>query len=84
MGLLLWLILGAVAGWLASVLMKSDHSQGLIMDIILGIVGSVVGGMIMNFFGQSAVTGFNLYSLLVATLGAVVLIWIGRILSRGV
>lgn len=84
MGLLLWLILGAVAGWLASMLMKTDNSQGLIMDIILGIVGSVVGGMIMNFFGQSPVTGFNLYSLLVATLGAVVLIWIGRLLSRGV
>ena len=84
MGLLLWLILGAVAGWLASVLMKSDNSQGLIMDIILGVVGSVVGGLVMNLFGQSAVTGFNLYSLLVATLGAVILIWVGRIFSRGV
>lgn len=82
MGLILWLILGAVAGWLASVLMKTDNSQGLVMDIVLGIVGSVVGGIIMNLFGQSAVTGFNLYSLLVATLGAVVLIWVGRMLSR--
>jgi uncharacterized membrane protein YeaQ/YmgE (transglycosylase-associated protein family) len=80
MGIILWLILGLIAGWLASVIMKTDGSQGPIMDIILGIVGAVVGGFLFNFFGQVGVTGFNIYSILVATLGAVVLIGIRRAL----
>lgn len=82
MNALLWIILGGVAGWLASIIMKTDYSQGTLLDIILGIVGAVVGGFIMNFFGQAGVTGFNLYSLIVATIGAVVVIWIGRLLRR--
>ena len=48
------------------------------MDIIMGVVGAFVGGLIMNALGEPGVTGFNIYSLLVATLGAVVTIWIGR------
>jgi len=82
MSLILWLILGAVAGWLASVLMKTDNSQGMLMDIILGIFGAVVGGYVLSFLGQPAATGFNLYSLFVATIGAIILIAIGRILTR--
>jgi uncharacterized membrane protein YeaQ/YmgE (transglycosylase-associated protein family) len=77
MGLVLWIILGGIAGWLASVITKSD--RGAILDIVLGIVGAFVGGMILNFFGQSGVTGFNLYSIVVAVIGAVILIAIGRI-----
>lgn len=80
MNILLWLLLGLVAGWLASVVMKTDGQQGSLTDIILGIVGAFVGGFLMNFFGQSGVTGFNIYSILVSTLGAVVLIWAGRML----
>ena len=80
MNLLLWIILGLVAGWVASLVMKTSSGQGPLMDIVLGIVGAIVGGMIMNLLGLSAVTGFNLYSILVATLGAVVLIWLGRVL----
>ena len=82
MSFLLWIILGLVAGWLASVVMKTDASQGAIMDIVLGVIGAVVGGFVMNFFGQAGVTGFNIYSLIVATVGAVILIWLGRMLSR--
>ncbi len=82
MNILLWIILGGIAGWLASIIMKNDYNQGTVVDIILGIVGSVVGGFIMNFFGQAGVTGFNLYSLIVSTIGAVVVIWVGRLLRR--
>ncbi len=81
MGLITWIILGGLAGWLASLITKS--SSGIFMDIILGIVGALAGGFIMSFFGQSGVTGFNLYSIVVALLGSVVLIWLGRLLTRG-
>jgi len=78
MDLLLWLIFGAITGWLASIFMHNDAAQGTMMDIILGILGAFVGGIIMNFLGQPGVTGFNLYSMIVAVIGSMVLIWIGR------
>lgn len=81
MSLLAWIILGLVAGWIASLIMKTDGEQGPFLDILLGAVGSVVGGYLFNFFGMAGVTGFNFYSLIVATIGAVVLIAIGRALS---
>ena len=80
MGIILWIIFGAIAGWIASIIMKSN--EGLLMDIVLGIVGAVIGGWIMSALGKSGVTGFNLYSFLVAILGAVVLIWIVRAVRR--
>ncbi|CAN5186132.1 hypothetical protein BH09PAT2_BH09PAT2_09930 [soil metagenome] len=80
MNFLLWILLGLVAGWLASIVMGSNSQQGMLMDIILGVVGAFAGGILMNVFGQVGVTGFNLYSLFVATLGAVALIWLGRVL----
>ncbi len=79
MNYLLWIILGLVSGWIASVIMKTNSQQGMLLDIVLGIIGAVVGGMIFNLFGAPGVTGLNLYSLLVATFGAVVLIWLGRV-----
>lgn len=81
MGILLWIIFGAIAGWVASMIMRSEN--GLLWDILLGIVGSVIGGFIMSLFGQPSVNGFNLYSFFVAILGAVALIWIGRRLRVG-
>lgn len=81
MNFILWIIFGAVAGWLASIIMKTDRQQGLLMDIILGIVGAFIGGFVMNMFGSAGVTGFNLYSLIVAIIGAVIVIWIGRRLT---
>ena len=83
MNLLLWIILGLVAGWIASLIMKTNSSQGPLMDIVLGVIGAIVGGMLMNLLGLSPVTGFNIYSILVATLGAVILIWLGRVLRSG-
>lgn len=78
MTFLAWIIIGLLAGWLASIVMKTDASQGPGMDIIMGVIGAFVGGFIMNALGKSGVTGFDVYSLLVATLGAIVTIWIGR------
>lgn len=72
MGILLWIIFGALVGWIASAIMGS--SGGLLWDIVVGIVGAVLGGFIMSFFGYGDVNGFNLYSFFVAILGACVLI----------
>ncbi len=82
MDILLWIIFGALAGWIGSIIMKTDSQQGTITDIILGMVGAVVGGFLFNMFGESGVTGFNLYSLGVSVVGAVVLIYLGRMLRR--
>jgi uncharacterized membrane protein YeaQ/YmgE (transglycosylase-associated protein family) len=78
MGIILWIIFGALAGWIASIVMKTDYNQGTLMDIVMGIIGAVVGGFLMNLIGQSGVTGFNLYSLLVAVFGAIVLVYVAR------
>jgi uncharacterized membrane protein YeaQ/YmgE (transglycosylase-associated protein family) len=78
MGWIGWIILGAIAGWLASVIMGTDDRQGCIVNIVVGIIGALIGGLIMNFIGGQGVTGFNLWSLLVAVLGAVVLLAIVR------
>lgn len=72
MGIILWLEFGAVAGWLASLIMKTDAEQGAVANIIVGIIGAAIGGFVFSLFGGSGVTGFNLYSLLVATVGAVI------------
>lgn len=80
MGILLWIVFGAIAGWIAS--MITNTSSGLLLDIIIGIVGAVVGGWIMSTLGSTGTTGFNLYSLLVAILGAVVLLVVVKAIRR--
>jgi uncharacterized membrane protein YeaQ/YmgE (transglycosylase-associated protein family) len=80
MGIILWIVFGALAGWVASLVMKTNSQQGTVTDIILGIAGSVVGGYLMGSVGQQGVTGFNVNSLVVAVIGAVVIIFIGRAL----
>ena len=80
MGIILWIIFGGLVGWIASAIMGSH--EGVVMDIIIGIVGAIIGGWLMSFFGNTGVTGFNLYSFLVALLGAVVLIAIVRAVRR--
>lgn len=74
------ILLGLIAGWLASMIVGTN--QGALMDIVFGIVGAIIGGLIMNFFGQPGITGLNLYSIIVSVIGAIVLIWIGRLLRR--
>ena len=80
MNILLLLIFGAVVGLIASFIMNSGG--GILWDILLGIIGSFVGGFIMNLFGSAGVTGFNLYSILVGVIGAVIVIYIGRLFRR--
>lgn len=82
MGILLWIIFGALAGWIASLIMKTDAQQGALLNIIVGIIGAVLGGWIFNFFGASGTTGFNIYSFIVAIVGACVLIAIVKAIRR--
>ena len=83
MGIIAWIVLGALAGFIANLIMGGG--DGLIMMVILGIVGAVVGGFIAGtVLGVADVTGFNLESLVVAVFGAVVVIFVARLfLSRG-
>lgn len=75
MGILTWLVLGLIAGFIASKIVNHTGS-GVVMDIVLGVVGAFVGGFLFNFFGHSGVTGFNIYSALVAIIGAVVVLFL--------
>ena len=77
MGIVLWIIFGAIAGWIASSLMKTA-SRGILFDVVCGIIGAVVGGFLMGMVGQSGVTGFNVYSMVVAVVGACIAIYVGR------
>jgi uncharacterized membrane protein YeaQ/YmgE (transglycosylase-associated protein family) len=79
MGILAFLVLGGIAGWIASLVMGTDERQGLFLNVVVGVIGALIGGVLMNMFGTSGMTGFNLYSLFVATLGAVVLLWLVRL-----
>ena len=75
MSIIGWLVLGLIAGFIASKL-YAGTGQGAVLDIVLGIVGAVVGGFLFSFIGAAPVTGFNLYSMFVAVVGAVVVLWL--------
>lgn len=77
MSIIGWIVLGAIAGWSASIVTGRNAQMGALANIIAGIVGALVGGFLFNAFGGAGVTGFNIYSLLVSFVGAVVvlLIW---------
>lgn len=81
MGILGWIILGGLAGWAASALMGTR--QGCLMDVIVGIIGGFVGGLVFNLLGGVGVTGFNLWSFVVAVVGAVIFIAILRAIRGG-
>ena len=81
MGIIAWLLLGAVAGFLASLLVNKQ-GEGMLMDIVLGIVGAVVGGFIAQFAGFAGITGLNLYSIMIAVGGAVVVLLVYHALNR--
>jgi uncharacterized membrane protein YeaQ/YmgE (transglycosylase-associated protein family) len=74
MSILSWIILGVIAGFLASKIVNKSGA-GMLMDVVLGIVGAIVGGVIFNLFGAQGVTGLNLYSMIVAVIGAIVVLW---------
>lgn len=82
MNFIAWIIFGALVGWVASMIMKTDEEQGALLNIIVGIVGAFIGGLIMNMLGGDGVTGFNIPSLLVALLGACVLLFLVKTFRR--
>ncbi len=73
MSIIGWIVLGLIAGFIASKIVNKE-GQGLVLDIVLGVVGAVIGGFLFNQFGAAGVTGFNIYSMFVAVVGAVVLL----------
>ena len=74
MGILSWIIVGALAGWIASLIMGTNDQQGCLLDIVVGIVGAFIGGFVMSLVGFGTFTGFNLWSIIVAVVGAVILL----------
>jgi uncharacterized membrane protein YeaQ/YmgE (transglycosylase-associated protein family) len=81
MSILAWVILGLISGFIASKLVNKS-GEGVILDIILGIIGALVGGWLFNAFGAAGVTGLNLYSMLVSVIGAVVVLVVYHALFR--
>jgi uncharacterized membrane protein YeaQ/YmgE (transglycosylase-associated protein family) len=75
MSIIAWLILGLIAGFIASKIVNKE-GEGLLLNMVIGVVGAELGGWLFRLFGMSGVTGFNVYSLLVAVVGAVVLLFI--------
>ena len=80
MSIIVWIIIGGLAGWVAGMIMKEQGS--LVKNIIVGIVGALIGGFIMSFFGAEGFTGFNLWSFVVALLGSVVLLAIINFVTK--
>jgi len=73
MSIIGWIVFGLIAGFIASKLVNKT-GQGLLLDIVLGVVGAVVGGWVFTFFGADGVTGFNVYSMVVAVVGAIIVL----------
>ena len=82
MSIIGWIVLGLIAGFIASKIVNA-RGQGLMLDLVLGIVGAIVGGLLFSVVGASGVTGFNIYSLIVATIGSVVVLWLYHLLAGG-
>jgi uncharacterized membrane protein YeaQ/YmgE (transglycosylase-associated protein family) len=81
MSIVAWVVLGLIAGFIGSKLVNK-RGEGLVLDIVLGVVGAVVGGSLFNMLGMSGVTGLNLYSLLVAVVGAMLVLVVFHVLFR--
>jgi uncharacterized membrane protein YeaQ/YmgE (transglycosylase-associated protein family) len=75
MSVLSWVLLGLIAGFIGSKIVNRE-GQGFLLDIVLGIVGAVVGGFLFSAIGATGITGFNLYSMFVAVVGATLLLWV--------
>lgn len=80
MNILIWIVFGGIAGWIASIFMGTEASQGTLSTIITGIIGAIIGGYVMQYFGKAGVDGFNLYSLVVAVIGSIILIALARLI----
>ena len=82
MGLIIWLVVGGIIGWLASIIMRTDAQQGILMNIVVGIVGAFIGGLIFN--GGTINQVISLNSAIVSLIGAIILLAIVNLLRRGV
>lgn len=82
MGIIGWLVVGALAGWIASLIMKRGRQMGLLANIVVGVVGALIGGFVLQLFGVDGITGFNLWSILVAVIGACILLFIAGLIKR--
>lgn len=82
MGILIWILFGGLVGWIASKIMGTDEQQGILANIIVGVIGAFLGGFIMHLIDKTGVTGFNIRSFLVSLLGAVVLIGIFKAIFK--
>lgn len=76
MGIIGWIVIGAIAGWIGSIITGNEKQMRAGANILVGIVGGFIGGLVMNLLGGAGITGFNLWSLFVAVVGAVILLWI--------
>jgi len=83
LGIIGWIILGGLAGWVASMIVGTNKQQGIGGNIVAGVLGALLGGFIFNLIGGVGFTGFNLWSFLVAVIGAVIILLIWRGLRRG-
>jgi uncharacterized membrane protein YeaQ/YmgE (transglycosylase-associated protein family) len=81
MSIIGWIILGLIAGFIASKIVNKQ-GEGFILDIVLGVIGAVVGGWLFGFFGAGGVTGFNLYSMIVAIIGAIIVLVVYHAVRR--
>ncbi len=82
MGIIMWLIVGGIIGWLASMIMRTDAQQGILLNIVVGVVGAFIGGIIFSG-GSINNAGLSLYSFLVSLVGAVILLAIVNLVRRG-
>lgn len=80
MGIIIWLIIGGIIGWLASMVMRTDAQQGIFLNIVVGIVGAFIGGLL---FGGSINAGITLYTFLSSLVGAIILLAIVNLVRRG-
>lgn len=83
MGFIGWIVLGGIAGWIASKIMGTDASMGIVANIVVGVIGGLLGGFLFSLIGGVGVNDFNLWSLLVAVVGSVVLLGIVRMFRGG-
>jgi uncharacterized membrane protein YeaQ/YmgE (transglycosylase-associated protein family) len=82
LGLIAWIVVGLIAGLLAKWIMPGDDPGGIIVTILIGMAGALVGGFIVGLLGGTGATGFSIWSILVATLGAIILLALYRLIAR--
>lgn len=82
MGIIAWIIIGGLAGWIASIITKTNRQMGVFANIIVGIIGALIGGFLFTILGGAGVTGFNFWSVFVSVVGAVILLAIIKSVNR--